>query len=191
MEELNYFKEGWKHIISPDAIDHQLFILVLSALYTIKDWKQVLILVTAFTIGHSITLALSTTEIITINSEMVEFLIPCTIVLTAITNFFQKNLKPKKIHINYFLALFFGLIHGLGFANTLRFIKASDESLGWVLLQFNLGLEAGQILLVIAILLIAQVFIHYLRVNRRYWMLVLSTAGLLLSLKMVIERIPS
>ena len=191
MEELNYFKEGWRHIISWDALDHQLFILVLAAVYMLKDWKQVLILVTAFTIGHSITLALSTLEIITVPSELVEFLIPITIAITAITNFFQKNFTTKAIRLNYFLALFFGLIHGLGFANTLRFIKAEDENLGWVLLQFNLGLEVGQIVVVLIILLIAQLVIEYLKLNRRYWVLIISAAVFIVALKMIIERFPS
>jgi hypothetical protein len=190
MEELNYFKEGWQHIISKDALDHQLFILALAALYTLREWKQVLILVTAFTIGHSITLALSTLEIITLPTNWVEFLIPCTIVITAITNLFQKSFTPKAIRFNYFLALFFGLVHGLGFANTLRFIKAPDEKLGWILLQFNLGLEAGQILVVLIILIVAQLFINYLKVPRREWILFISGTVFGLSLLMVLERLP-
>ena len=190
MEELNYFKEGWRHIISPDALDHQLFILVLAAMFTIKDWKQVLILVTAFTIGHSITLALSTLNIIQVQSEWVEFLIPTTIVLTAAYNFFSKDLNPKRIRWNYALALFFGLIHGLGFANTLRFMLAQDESLAWALLQFNLGLEAGQIVVVIAILLLAYLFIYLIKLNRRYWVWLLSSAGFIVALKIAIERAP-
>ena len=191
MEELNYFKEGWRHIISLDALEHHLFILALAAIYMLKDWKQVLILVTAFTIGHSITLALSTLEIITVPSSLVEFLIPITIAITAVTNFFQKNFTTKTIRLNYFFALFFGLIHGLGFANTLRFIKADDESLGWVLLQFNLGLEAGQVVVVLVILLLAQLIIHYLKLNRRYWVLIISVAVFIVALKMIIERFPS
>ena len=191
MEELNYFKEGWRHIISWDALDHQLFILVLAAVYMLKDWKQVLILVTAFTIGHSITLALSTLEIITVPSELVEFLIPITIAIAAVTNFFQKNFTTKAIRLNYFLALFFGLVHGLGFANTLRFIKAEDENLGWVLLQFNLGLEVGQIVVVLLILLIAQLVFDYLNLYRSYWVLIISASVFILSLKLIIERFPS
>jgi hypothetical protein len=190
MEELSYFKEGWKHIISTDAIDHQLFILVLAALYTLKDWKQVLILVTAFTIGHSITLALSTYEILTVQTDLVEFLIPCTIAFTASSNLFIKNFNPRRIRLNYFLALFFGLIHGLGFANILRFIKADDESLAWPLLQFNLGLEAGQVVVVLVILILAQLAIHHLHINRRYWVMVISAGVLLFSLKMAAERFP-
>lgn len=190
MEELNYFTEGWRHIISADALDHQLFILVLAAMYTIKDWKQVLILVTAFTVGHSVTLALSTLNIIQVPTEWVEFLIPTTIVFTAAYNFFSKDFDPKRIRWNYALALFFGLIHGLGFANTLRFMLAKDESLAWSLLQFNLGLEAGQIVVVIGILLLAYLFIYLIKLNRRYWVWLLSSAGFIVALKIAIERAP-
>ena len=102
---LFYFKSGWEHIISEDALDHQLFIAALAAIYLIKDWKQVLILVTAFTIGHSLTLALSVFDVIRFNTKWVEFLIPVTIVITALSNLLQKKFTPKSLHINYFLAL--------------------------------------------------------------------------------------
>jgi len=185
-----YFKLGWEHIMSIDALDHILFVFVLAAIYMLKDWKQVLILVTAFTIGHSITLALSTMNVIQVSSEWVEFLIPCTIVFTAITNFFYKNFTEKTIRVNYFLALFFGLIHGLGFANTLRFILAQDQSLGWSLFGFNVGLEAGQIIIVFIILMLAQVFIQFIKVARRDWVLFVSAAAFSLALKMALERLP-
>jgi hypothetical protein len=190
MEELNFFKEGWKHIISLDALDHQLFILVLAAIYTLKEWKQVLILVTAFTIGHSITLALSTLNVISVPTDWIEFLIPCTIVVTAAANLLHKSFNPRSIRLNYFLALFFGLIHGLGFANTLRFMLAEGDSLAWPLLQFNLGLEAGQIVLVIAILLLAYLFVYLIKLNRRYWVTLLSAAGFIVALKIAIDRFP-
>jgi hypothetical protein len=185
-----YFRLGWEHIISKDALDHQLFIAALVAIYLLKDWKQVLILVTAFTIGHSLTLALCVLDIIRFSSRWVEFLIPLTIVLTAFTNLFQKKFTPKSIRFNYFLALFFGLVHGMGFANTIRFMLASDQNLGWSLFGFNIGLEAGQIVLVIAILLLAQILVFLLKVNRRDWVIFLSAATFGLSLKMVLERIP-
>lgn len=190
MEELNFFWEGWKHIISLDALDHQLFILVLAAIYTLKEWKQVLILVTAFTIGHSITLALSTLNWVSVSQAWVEFLIPCTIIFTAAANVFHKNFNPRSIRLNYFLALFFGLIHGLGFANTLRFMLAEGDSITWPLLQFNLGLEAGQIVVVIGILLLAYLAVFIIRFNRRYWVTLLSAAGFIVALKIAIERFP-
>ncbi|NOT52363.1 MAG: HupE/UreJ family protein [Chitinophagaceae bacterium] len=187
-----YFGPGWKHIIGKDALDHQLFIAALAAIYMLKDWKQVLILVTAFTIGHSMTLALSVYNVISINSELVEFLIPLTIVITALSNLFQKKFTPKTIRINYFLALFFGLIHGLGFANYIRFaIEGSDQSIGWSLFGFNVGLEAGQVVVVLGILLLTQLIVNIFRVNRRDWVLFLSAGVFALSLKMVLDRIPT
>ena len=185
-----YFGLGWEHIMSWDALDHLLFITVLAAIYILRDWKQVVILVTAFTIGHSITLALSTLNIVRVPTEWIEFLIPCTIVFTAIVNLFQKSFTPKKIRLNYFLTLFFGLIHGLGFANTLRFILAQDQQLGWALFGFNLGLEAGQVIVVILLLLLAQFFLQVVKVVRRDWVVFISAGVFSLALKMAIERWP-
>ncbi len=185
-----YFGLGWEHIMSWDALDHILFVLVLAAVYLPADWKKVLILVTAFTIGHSITLALSTLNLISVAAAWVEFLIPCTIVLTAFSNLFQKNFNQRSIRLNYFLALFFGLIHGLGFANTLRFMLAKDQNLGWALFGFNVGLEAGQLVIVALILFAAYLFVLLLRVPRREWVLVLSAAVFSLSLQMALERLP-
>lgn len=189
-EFLFYFRMGWDHIISTEALDHQLFIAALCAIYTLREWKQVLILVTAFTIGHSLTLALSVKELIYIPTNWVEFLIPCTIVITAITNLFQKKFTPRSIRINYFLALFFGLIHGMGFANAIRIMLASDESFGLGLFGFNVGLEAGQIIVVAIILMLAKVILDGFRVNRREWVIFLSAGVFALSLMMVLERIP-
>lgn len=185
-----YFTLGWEHIISWDALDHLLFIAALSAIYLLKDWKQVLILVTAFTIGHSLTLALSVLDVFRFPDKWVEFLIPCTILVTAITNLFQKQFTSKSIRINYFLALFFGLIHGMGFANTIRFILAKDQSLALGLFGFNSGLEAGQIVVVLILLVIAWFFIGVLKIKRREWVLFLSAGVFSIALKMAIERLP-
>lgn len=185
-----YFKLGWEHIISKDALDHQLFIAALVAIYLLKDWKQVLILVTAFTIGHSLTLALSVFDIIRFSTRWVEFLIPLTIVITAVSNLFQKKFTPKSIRINYFLALFFGLVHGMGFANSIRFMLASDQRIGWSLLGFNIGLEVGQIVVVAILLLLAHIMISWVRVNRREWVIFMSAAAFGISLKMVLDRMP-
>lgn len=186
-----YFGLGWEHIISSDALDHQLFIAALAAIYLLKDWKQVLILVTAFTIGHSLTMALSVLDIIRFPSNWVEFLIPLTIVITAISNLFQKKFTPKSIRINYFLALFFGLIHGMGFANSIRFMLAKDQSIGWGLFGFNVGLEAGQVVVVFILLLLAYFIVNMLRVNRRDWVIFLSAAVFSLALKITLERLSS
>ncbi|MBK6991188.1 MAG: HupE/UreJ family protein [Chitinophagaceae bacterium] len=185
-----YFGIGWEHIISKNALDHQLFIAAIAAIYLLKDWKQVLILVTAFTIGHSVTLALSVFDVIRFNSSWVEFLIPCTIIITAVSNLFQKKFTAKSIRINYFLALAFGLIHGMGFANSIRFMLASDQSVGWGLFGFNVGLEVGQIVVVVVLLLLAYLIINIFRANRREWVIFLSAAVFSLALKMALERLP-
>lgn len=185
-----YFEIGWRHIISLDALDHQLFIAALAAIYMLKDWKQVLVLVTAFTIGHSLTLALSVYDVIRFNSKWVEFLIPLTIVLTALSNLFQKKFTARSVRINYFLALLFGLVHGMGFANNIRFVLAGDQSLGWSLFGFNVGLEVGQIVVVLVLLSLAHVIVNVFRANRREWVIFLSAAVFSLALAMVIERFP-
>jgi len=185
-----YFGLGWEHIISWNALDHQLFILALAAIYLLKDWKQVLVLVTAFTIGHSLTLALTVFKIIHFPGNWVEFLIPCTIVITAISNLFQKNFTARSIRINYFLALFFGLIHGMGFANKLRYILAEDQSIGWSLFGFNVGLEAGQVMVVMLALIISFLFVQLVKINRRDWVIFVSAAAFGIALKMALERIP-
>ena len=185
-----YFGIGWEHIISWDALDHLLFITALAAIYVINDWKQVLILVTAFTIGHSLTLALSAMDIVRFPARWVEFLIPCTIVITAFTNLFQKKFSPRTVRINYFLALFFGLIHGMGFANIIRFMLAKDQSMAAGLFGFNVGVEAGQIAVVISLLLITFIITNIFKTNRREWVLFLSAGVFALSLKMALERLP-
>jgi hypothetical protein len=185
-----YFGLGWEHIMNWNALDHLLFITALAIIYLLKDCKQVLILVTAFTIGHSITLALSVLDLIRFSSDWVEFLIPCTIMVTAISNLFQKKFTPKSIRINYFLALFFGLIHGMGFANAIRFMLAKDQSLGWGLFGFNVGLEAGQIIVVTIVLLLAWAIVTLFTVNRRDWVLFISAGIFSLALKMALERLP-
>lgn len=185
-----YLKMGWEHIINWGALDHILFIAVLAVIYTLSQWKQVLILITAFTIGHSITLVLSVYDIIRFDSSWVEFLIPCTIVLTSVANLFQKEFTPKTIRINYFPALFFGLIHGMGFASAIRFTLAGDQQIGPGLFSFNIGLEIGQIFVVLLILLITRFVTGVLHVKRREWVIFLSAAVFSLSLKMALERIP-
>jgi hypothetical protein len=185
-----YFKIGWEHIINWSAVDHLFFIAALAAIYMLKDWRQVLILVTAFTIGHAITLVLSAKNILEVNSRLIEFLIPCTIVITAVSNLFLKSFTPRSIRINYFLALFFGLIHGLAFAQTLKWMLAGDQNFWTAWLSFSVGLELGQILVVLIILLLAQILVGYLKLRRKYWVTIVSVMVLGLALKMAMERWP-
>jgi len=191
MQDLGfYFDLGWHHIIAWDALDHTLFILALSAIYLIGNWKQVLILITAFTIGHSLTLALSVYDVVRVDTKLVEFMIPCTIMATALFNFFQKDFKPGSLRLNYFLALFFGLIHGLGFANAIRDLMINSESLGWSLFGFNAGLEAGQIVVVTGILFLSFLVVNKAGLNRKWWVWTLSVAAFSVAAKMAWERLP-
>ena len=185
-----YFELGWEHIISRDALDHQLFIIALGAIYLLQDWKKVLVLVTAFTIGHSLTLALASLNIISLPSVWVEFLIPLTIVITAAINLFQKNTTGAANRLHYSLALFFGLIHGLGFANTVRFMLAKADSIFMPLLGFNLGLEAGQILVISSLLLLSYVLVNKIKLPRPVWVNTLSVLCLVVSGYICIERWP-
>ena len=187
---LFYFKLGWSHIVSFDALDHQLFILALVVVYTFRQIKQVLILVTAFTIGHSLTLALSVFDIVRFPSVWVEFLIPCTIFITALFNILRKEKKQHKVELNYYLALFFGLIHGMGFANSIRMMLAKDQHIGWGLFGFNAGLEVGQIVFVILFLVVSFVLINVFKVKKRDWVMFVSSAVFALALQMSLERLP-
>jgi hypothetical protein len=173
-----YFALGKDHILDVNGYDHILFVIALSILYSIIEWKRVLILVTAFTVGHSITLALATLEIITINAELIEFLIPVTILITAVSNIFKKSEghSTGSIQLNYAYAAFFGLIHGMGFSNYLKSILGRDKSIFTQLLAFNLGLELGQIIIVAFFLVIGFVLVDVFGVNRRDWKLVISSA---------------
>ena len=187
---LFYLQLGWEHIISIDALDHQLFILALVAIFSFQDLKKVLILVTAFTLGHSFTLALSAFDVIRFPSNWVEFLIPCTIVFTALDNIiFSKN-EDKLIKLNYFLALIFGLIHGMGFANSVRMMLAKEQSIVIPLLSFNVGLEIGQIAVVIIVLSIFYILSTFLKLKKKHWVMLVSAPILIFSIKMALERIP-
>lgn len=187
-----YFGLGKDHILDyVNGYDHILFVLALCAVYLVRDWKKILILITAFTIGHSITLALATLNIINFSAEIIEFLIPLTIFITAAGNLFKKDqtLAEGTIQINYFFALFFGLIHGLGFSNFLRALLGKNENIVSPLFAFNIGLEIGQIIVVVIFLGISFVLVDLLKVSRRDLRLVLSAAIAGIALVLMKDRI--
>lgn len=186
-----YFGLGWHHIISTDALDHILFIVALAVIYRLEDWRKVVILVTAFTIGHFLTLILSVTDLIRANPEWVEFLIPLTIVITAMYNLLNANLQPPPASSPYALALVFGLVHGLGYANAIRFVLVEEQSLGWSLFAFNFGLEIGQIVVVLAALILGEGVLRFTPLQRRYWVVIVSSIVILVAMNMVIDRIPN
>ena len=176
-----YFVLGKDHILDiSNGYDHILFVMALCTIYVVHDWKRILILVTAFTIGHSITLALSTLRIITVKSELIEFLIPLTILITAVSNLFVKEStmysSKRVVQPNYWLALLFGLIHGMGFSNYLRSLLGKEKAIFTPLLSFNLGLEVGQIIIVAIFMASSFILVDLIGVKRRDWRFVISSA---------------
>nr|MBC7613812.1 HupE/UreJ family protein [Pseudopedobacter sp.] len=185
-----YFELGWQHILDWQGYDHILFVAALCGVYLIADWKKILVLVTAFTIGHSITLALSVFHQILIPSKWIEFLIPITILITAFVHIARKRPYKNKFNPNYILALLFGLIHGMGFSNYLKSLLGKSNNVVAELLAFNLGLEFGQIIIVFSVLLVSFIAVQLIRVQKREWNLFLSSAIFGIALIMTIERFP-
>ncbi|EOR93358.1 hypothetical protein ADIARSV_3437 [Arcticibacter svalbardensis MN12-7] len=188
MQDFNlYFSFGWQHICDWKGYDHILFITALCGIYLLKEWKKVLILITAFTIGHSLTLALNVLDLIHVNTSIIEFLIPVTIALTCMLSILNTN-QTSTLKINYIAALFFGLIHGLGFSSYLKSLLGSSDAVTGPLFSFNLGLELGQLFLVILIQLLTFLIVSVLGISRRDWKLFLSSAIFGIAFIMCIER---
>lgn len=173
---LIYLQLGLKHILDKNGYDHIIFVVALCALYQAEDWKRVLVLVTAFTVGHSITLALSTLDVVSIDPDLVEFLIPITILVTALANLFARIRSDKISYRNYLFAGFFGSIHGLGFSNYLKSLLGKDESILSQLLAFNIGLEIGQIIVVAIFLIAGFLAVEIFGVSKRDWKMIISSA---------------
>ncbi len=170
-----YLIIGFNHISDLKAYDHIVFIVALCAPYPVKMWRSVFFLVTAFTVGHSITLALATFEIVLVSSKIIEMLIPITILVTCLTNvFFDKKIGGRD---SYFLALFFGLVHGLGFSNYLRVLLGMEETIVMPLLSFNIGLELGQMMIVAIFAAVTFVTLRFLRTPHQHWNLFVSGAA--------------
>ena len=172
-----YFNLGLKHVLDISAYDHVLFLLALTVPYDAKAWKRILILVSLFTLGHTLSLFLAVFEIIKINPTFIEFLIPITILITAIFNLYSTGKSAKKDNMTFigFITVFFGIIHGLGFSNYFNSIlsgKLTDKLLP--MFEFALGIEAAQIIVVIASLMLAFVFQTLLKFSKRDWILMIS-----------------
>jgi hydrogenase/urease accessory protein HupE len=187
-----YFTVGLHHIADLKGYDHILFILTLCVVYSLKEWRRVLVLVTAFTVGHSLTLALATLNLVRVDSNLIEFLIALTIFITALLNLIlrKKNVSALQHYLKYGTALFFGLIHGLGFSNYLRSLLGAERGLALPLFAFNVGIESGQIIIVAIIMLVTKVAVDLLRVPRREWDVGLSGAALGISLMLMADRFP-
>ncbi|HEX3025146.1 MAG TPA: HupE/UreJ family protein [Chitinophagaceae bacterium] len=186
-----YFEIGFSHIVNWTALDHILFIIALSLRYQFSDWKKLLVLITAFTIGHTTTLTLVVFNVLHLSKAWIEFLIPVTIAITAVSNFFVKKFSFKsKFPLIYFFALIFGFIHGLGFSNDLKSLIGNGNGVVIKLLAANIGIECGQIFFVFCILIITAIATQLFKINRREYLLFLSSGIFALAIEMAVERIP-
>ncbi len=185
-----YFKLGLNHVLDFNAYDHILFLIVLAVVYDSKQWKKLLWLITFFTIGHTITLALAAYDIINIDIELVEFLIPVTIFITGFANVIRVDKASLgKEKLNIFFALFFGLVHGLGFSNFFRVMIGKEEDKLMPLLEFALGIEASQVIIVLGILFVGTALQMFTKMTKRDWVLVCSSIVIGVVLPMIQERI--
>jgi hypothetical protein len=189
-EFMLYFKIGLNHVLDINGYDHVLFLIALTVPYAFKDSKRVLLLVTLFTVGHTLALILSVYEIVIIKAALVEFLIPITILVTAVFHLFAAGKSGKNESITFvaFVTLFFGVIHGLGFSNYFKTIlpgSATDKLLP--LLEFALGIEAAQIIVVIIVLLLSYIVQTFFRFSKRDWTLVMSAFVIGVVLPMIIK----
>jgi len=183
-----YFQLGIQHIADLAAYDHILFIVALCAIYSPADWKRLLILVTAFTIGHSLTLALAALDVIQFNQSLIEFLIPVTILITALLNFVPtENVNLSLPWWKYILPLLFGFIHGMGFSNYFKSLLGKEESVLKPLFAFNLGIETGQVVIVIVLMLLAHFFVNFLRIQQTWWTRMVSGLAVGMSLYLMWE----
>lgn len=197
-EFLTYFRLGVGHIADLKGYDHILFIVALTAGYAPRDWRRLLWLVTAFTLGHSATLALATLDLVRVRASLIEFLIPVTIVVTAGYSLLSRRraeesgqpYRPERHALLYALAGAFGLIHGLGFSNFLRAVLGGEESIVLPLFSFNVGLEIGQLAIVTVVLLAGAAVCEIAGLSRRRWASALSLVIVLASLRMIVERFP-
>jgi hypothetical protein len=195
MSELQaYLLLGFDHITDSKGYDHILFVIALCTIYNLMDWKRVLILVTAFTIGHSVTLAMATMGMIAIPSDIIELLIPVTILVTAVLNLFQKpsvnRHSPAKGNstLRYPLALGFGLIHGLGFSNYLRALLGKEADIVKPLVGFNVGLELGQLIIVFIFLTLAFILTELVRISKVSWNQVISGVILGMAFSLILQN---
>ncbi len=188
-----WFNTGTEHILDWNGYDHILYVISLCVLFSISDWKRLLVLVTAFTIGHSLTLAASVLNIFQVKQSYIEVLIPLTILITCVINLMYRNKLTQQRNINfklnYLMALFFGFIHGLGFSYLLRSMLGKEENLIFPLLSFNLGLEFGQLFIVVFMLIISIFIGKFTRVKKQDVVFFVSSAVFGIAFVLFMQRL--
>jgi hypothetical protein len=183
-----YIDLGLKHVLDWQAYDHVLFLIVLTIFYSFNDWKKLLGLITSFTVGHTLSLSLSAYDVIYIKMNIIEFLIPLTILITGIYNLLVSRKPPKNIKITVFIALLFGLIHGLGFSSYFKIIVDDYESKLLPLIEFAIGIEIAQLVIVLMILISSFIILKLFKNIKRDWILIVSSIVIGIVIPMIIER---
>ncbi|SEP71124.1 HupE / UreJ protein [Hyunsoonleella jejuensis] len=180
---------GMKHVLDINAYDHVLFLMVLTIPYLFKDWKRVLLLVSLFTLGHSLSLVLAAYNVVTVSGSLVEFLIPITILVVALYNVFTagKGAQKERIGVLFLTTLFFGLIHGLGFAREFQMLLGESDSKLVLLLEFALGIEIAQIIIVFVVLFVGYLVQTIFRFSKRDWIMVISAIVIGLVIPMLLN----
>jgi hypothetical protein len=180
---------GINHVLDIKAYDHVLFLIALTIPYVFKDWKRVLLLVSLFTLGHTLSLVLSAYGVVSVNGQLVEFLIPVTILVVALFNVFTsgKGAQKERVGVLFFSTLFFGLVHGLGFAREFNMLVGKSDSKLLLLVEFALGIELAQVIIVFIVLFLAYIVQTVFRFSKRDWIMVISAIVVGLVIPMIIE----
>ena len=189
MDDIKLFIElGLYHVIDWKAYDHILFLTVLTAFYNFKDWKKLIWLITFFTIGHTLSLALSAYHLIYVKMEIIEFLIPLTILITAVYNLSVARHTPKSIKLTAFFAVIFGLIHGFGFSSYFNILVDDTDNKIMPLIEFAIGIEIAQLITVLIVVFISFMVLNLFKKTKRDWILVISSIVIGIVIPMLIER---
>ena len=178
---------GINHVLDINAYDHVLFLIVLTVPYLFKDWKRVLLLVSLFTLGHTLSLVLAAYNVVSVNGQLVEFLIPVTILIVALFNVFTagKGAQKERVGVLFFSTLFFGLIHGLGFAREFQILVGRADNKFVTLIEFALGIEIAQVIIVFIVLFLGYVMQTVFRFTKRDWIMVVSAIVIGLVIPMI------
>ena len=182
-----YVKLGFNHVLDWSAYDHILFLTVLAVSFSLDQFKKILIVVSAFTLGHTIALFLAVYNVVSVNKSLVEFLIPVTIILTSVYTLFQPDRMQKNAVSPVFtgFTIFFGLIHGLGFSNYFAMISSNTGDKLVPALSFAVGVELSQLVLVSVVLLLGFIAQQFFRVQKRDWILIIAAMIIGLAIPMV------
>ncbi|GGH45095.1 hypothetical protein GCM10011364_18290 [Mangrovimonas yunxiaonensis] len=182
-------KYGINHVLDINGYDHVLFLIVLTVPYLFKDWKRVLLLVTTFTVGHTLSLILAAYSVVRVNGQLVEFLIPISILIVALFNVFTagKGAQKERVGVLFFTTLFFGLVHGLGFAREFRMLVGGSDNKLLTLVEFALGIEIAQIIIVFVVLILGYIMQTIFRFSKRDWIMVISAIVVGLVIPMILE----